>query len=59
MSETEQAEGPDAIISWDPQSNERRTVLRDEIADPTRIIHRPGTQVPVGALFLGSTPRTR
>ncbi|MCR8713930.1 alpha/beta hydrolase family protein [Stenotrophomonas indicatrix] len=57
--QVEQAEGPDVIVSWDPQSNERRTVLRDEIADPTRIIHRPGTQVPVGALFLGSTPRTR
>ncbi|MEX0181942.1 MULTISPECIES: alpha/beta hydrolase family protein [Stenotrophomonas] len=57
--QVEQAEGPDVIVSWDPQSNERRTVLRDEIADPARIIHRPGTQVPVGALFLGSTPRTR
>ncbi|MGO4719193.1 alpha/beta hydrolase family protein [Stenotrophomonas sp. 2MCAF14_2] len=57
--QVEQAEGPDVIVSWDPQNNERRTVLRDEIADPARIIHRPGTQVPVGALFMGTTPRTR
>jgi dipeptidyl aminopeptidase/acylaminoacyl peptidase len=57
--QVELAEGPDVIVSWDPQSNERRTVLRDEIADPARIIHRPGTQVPVGALFMGTTPRTR
>ncbi len=57
--QVEQAEGPDVIVSWNPQSNERRTVLRDEIADPARIIHRPGTQVPVGALFMGTTPRTR
>ncbi|WP_312310155.1 alpha/beta hydrolase family protein [Stenotrophomonas indicatrix] len=57
--QVEQAEGPDVIVSWDPQSNERRTVLRDELADPARIIHRPGTQVPVGALFMGTTPRTR
>ncbi len=57
--QVEQAEGPDVIVSWDPQSNERRTVLRDEIADPARIIHRPGTQVPVGALFMGTNPRTR
>ena len=57
--QVEQAEGPDVIVSWDPLSNERRTVLRDEIADPARIIHRPGTQVPVGALFMGTTPRTR
>ncbi|MEI2260966.1 S9 family peptidase [Stenotrophomonas indicatrix] len=56
--QVEQAEGPDVIVSWDPQSNERRTVLRDELADPARIIHRPGTQVPVGALFMGTTPRT-
>ncbi len=57
--QVEQAEGPDVIVSWDPQNNERRTVLRDEIADPARIIHRPGTQVPVGALFMGTNPRTR
>ena len=54
----EQADGPDAIVSWDPQSNERRTVLRDGSADPARIIRRPGSRVPVGALFLGSAPRT-
>ncbi|WP_204274990.1 hypothetical protein, partial [Enterobacter hormaechei] len=52
--QVEQADGPDAIVSWDPQSNERRTVLRDESADPARIIRRPGSRVPVGALFLGS-----
>ncbi|KAG0772875.1 hypothetical protein G6F22_015366 [Rhizopus arrhizus] len=56
--QVEQAEGPDAIVSWDPQSNERRTVLRDETADPSRIIRRPGSRVPVGALFLGGAPRT-
>lgn len=57
--QTEQAEGPDAIVSWDPQSNERRVVLRDEVVDPHRIIFRPGTRVPVGAEFLGDVPRTR
>lgn len=57
--QTEQAEGPDAIVSWDPQSNERRVVLRDEVVDPHRIIFRPGTRVPVGAEFLGDSPRAR
>ena len=50
--QVEQADGPDAIVSWDPHSNERRTVLRDGTADPARIIRRPGSRVPVGALFL-------
>ncbi|MEG0192246.1 MAG: S9 family peptidase [Stenotrophomonas sp.] len=57
--QVEQAEGPDAIVSWDPQSNERRVVLRDEVVDPHRIIFRPGTRVPVGAEFLGGSPRAR
>lgn len=55
----EQPQGPDAIVSWDPVSGERRTLLRDPVVDPARVIHRPGTVIPVGALFLGDTPRTR
>ena len=56
---SEQASGPDAIVSWDPATETRRQVLRDPNVDPARIIHRPGTAVPVGALYLGDTPRTR
>ena len=55
----EQTQGPDAIVSWNPQTGERATLLRDEVVNPYRIIHRPGTHVPVGALYLGDTPRTR
>ncbi|HDS1579023.1 TPA: S9 family peptidase [Stenotrophomonas maltophilia] len=57
--QVQQAQGPDAIVSWNPQTSERRTVLRDEVVDPYRIIHRPGSREPVGALYLGDTPRTR
>ncbi|MDT3501139.1 alpha/beta hydrolase family protein [Stenotrophomonas maltophilia] len=57
--QAEQAQGPDAIVSWNPQTGERAVVLRDEVVDPYRIIHRPGTHVPVGALYMGDTPRTR
>lgn len=56
---SEQSSGPDAIVSWNPQTRERKTVLRDEVVDPYRIIVRPGTRIPVGALYLGDTPRTR
>jgi dipeptidyl aminopeptidase/acylaminoacyl peptidase len=55
----EQPEGPDAILSWNPQTNERRMLLRDEIVDPGRIIYQPGTRVPVGALYFGDEPRAR
>ncbi|MBH1667075.1 S9 family peptidase [Stenotrophomonas maltophilia] len=57
--QAEQTQGPDAIVSWNPQTGERAVVLRDEVVDPYRIIHRPGTHVPVGALYMGDTPRTR
>lgn len=57
--QAEQAQGPDAIVSWNPQTGERAVVLRDEVVNPYRIIHRPGTHVPVGALYMGDTPRTR
>lgn len=55
----EQANGPDAIVSWDPVTDKRVEVLRDPVVDPARVIFRPGTRIPVGALYLGDTPRTR
>jgi dipeptidyl aminopeptidase/acylaminoacyl peptidase len=57
--QVEQTEGPDAILSWNPQTNERRLLLRDEVVDPGRVIYQPGTQVPVGALYFGDVPRAR
>jgi len=57
--QVEQSSGPDAIVSWNPQTGERREVLRDAVVDPSVIIRRPGTRVPVGALYLGDAPRTR
>ncbi|AWH52686.1 peptidase S9 [Stenotrophomonas sp. ESTM1D_MKCIP4_1] len=57
--QVEQAEGPDAIVAWNPASGERREVLRDTVLDPAQILLRPGTRQPVGALFLGEAPRTR
>lgn len=56
---SEQASGPDAIVAWDPVTGKRTPVLRDAVADPARIIVRPGTDVPVGALYMGDKPRTR
>ena len=55
----EQAEGPDAIVSWNPQTNERHTLLRDDVVDPGRVIYQPGTRIPVGALYYGDVPKAR
>ncbi len=55
----EQAEGPDAIVSWNPQTNERHTLLRDEVVDPGLVIYQPGTRIPVGALYYGEVPKAR
>lgn len=49
-------QGPDAIVAYDTASGERREVLRDEVVDP-EIMYRPGTSVPIGALFTGARPR--
>ncbi|MBA0282175.1 S9 family peptidase [Stenotrophomonas maltophilia] len=56
---SEQPSGPDAIVSWNPATQERKVVLRDEVVDPARLIRSSGSAVPVGALFLGNTPHTR
>lgn len=56
---TEMAQGPDTIVSWNPATGERRPVLRDPVVDVSRVIYKPGTSIPVGALFLGDKARTR
>ena len=56
---SEQDKGPDVIVSWDPATGKRAPLLRDPQVDPSRIIRRPGTSIPVGALYLGDKPRTR
>ncbi|MBT2766300.1 S9 family peptidase [Stenotrophomonas sp. ISL-67] len=55
----EQTDGPDVIVSWNPQTNERHTLLRDDVVDPGLVIYQPGTRVPVGALYYGDVPRAR
>ncbi|WP_269791343.1 prolyl oligopeptidase family serine peptidase [Stenotrophomonas sp. Iso1] len=40
--------GTDKIVSWDPASNERKTLLQDMGADPLTIIQQNGTSIPVG-----------
>ncbi|HCR32188.1 MAG TPA: peptidase S9, partial [Stenotrophomonas sp.] len=57
--QVQQPKGPDAIVSWNPETGERKTLLADDVVDPYHIIFRNGTRVPVGALYLGDTTRSR
>ena len=50
------ARGPDAIVAYDVASGARREVLKDDVVDP-EVLYRPGTSVPIGALFTGAKPR--
>lgn len=54
----EQSTGPDAVVSWNPQTDERRTLLRDAVVDPASIIYQPGSRVPVGVQFVGANARS-
>ena len=56
--ETEQAEGPNAIVAFDIASETRKQLLRDDDVDPSRMIYRNGTMTPVGAFFMDGKPRT-
>lgn len=53
---TTRPRGPDAIVAFDVESGERRELLKDDAVDP-EIVYRPGTSVPIGALFTGAKPR--
>lgn len=58
--QVEQKSGPDAIVSYDSASGERKEVLRDKSSDPTYIIYGFGaTNAPVGAMYLDGRPHTR
>jgi len=56
--QVEQARGPDAIVAMDMATRKRTQVLRDDKADPSRIIYRNNTRVPIGAYFADGHPHS-
>ena len=54
----ERATGPDAIVAYDTRGGGRTDVLRDEERDPV-VLYRPGTSIPVGAMYDGNKPDLR
>lgn len=58
--QVEQKSGPDAIVSYDSVSGERKEVLRDKLSDPTYIIYGFGaSNAPVGAMYFDGRPHAR
>lgn len=58
--QVEQSDGPDAVVAFDTRDEKRRTVLRDEVSDPTDVIRAldAGYRAPVGVVFGMGRPRT-
>lgn len=54
----EQPAGADAIVAYDIGSGRRSEVLRDAELDPS-VLYKPGTAIPVGAMYDGAKPRLR
>jgi dipeptidyl aminopeptidase/acylaminoacyl peptidase len=54
----EHPQGPDSIDAIDLATLQRRELLRDDNVDPFSILYRPGTGVPVGAVYMDGKPRT-
>lgn len=55
--QVEQATGPDAIVAMDMDSGKRTELLRDDDTDPLHAIYRPGTSIPVGAVYMDGKRR--
>ncbi|MEO7251864.1 MAG: S9 family peptidase, partial [Arenimonas sp.] len=53
----EQTTGPDAVVAFDVASGKRSEALRDKEMDPEQILYKPGTSIPVGALYDDGKPR--
>lgn len=56
--QVENSSGPDSIVAWNPLNDERVELLRDDVADPMRIIHRNGTGLAVGAVVMDGRYKT-
>src|SRR5690606_2260883 len=55
---SEQLEGPDAIVAFDPASGERKPLLRDPVVDPSVVLYAVDGSAPVGVMYRGARSRT-
>lgn len=56
--QSEQPDGPDRILAFDPATGERTPLLRDETVDPARVLYAVDGSTPIGAMYRGAGSRT-
>jgi len=56
--ESEQVDGPDVILAYDTATGKETRVLGDKVMSPAMILTKPGTNIPVGAMFVDGKGRT-
>ncbi|MEG3049263.1 MAG: S9 family peptidase [Thermomonas sp.] len=52
-------DGPDALVAWNPATNERKQVLRDATVDPYAILHDRDGRTVLGVQFMSGRVHTR
>jgi dipeptidyl aminopeptidase/acylaminoacyl peptidase len=52
----EEQQGPDSIYEWNPATNERKLVARDDVADPLSLVYDRREVGPVGVVFMDGVP---
>ncbi|MDQ1091369.1 dipeptidyl aminopeptidase/acylaminoacyl peptidase [Xanthomonas sacchari] len=55
--QVEQANGPDAVVSWDPHNDRTTTLIRDDKVDPYRILRDLDGKTPIGVSFMSDRVR--
>ena len=50
--QVERTRGPDAIVSWDPESGREVELLHDEVVDPYHILYDMDGKTPIGASYM-------
>ena len=56
--QSEQEQGPDTIVVFDPVSGERKPVVRDEVVDPSSVLYATDGTSPIGVVYRGASSRT-
>src|SRR3546814_13407873 len=56
--QSEQPDGSDRILAFDPATGERTPLLRDETVDPARVLYAVDGLPPIGAMYRGAGSRT-
>ncbi|MCW0449529.1 alpha/beta hydrolase family protein [Xanthomonas sacchari] len=57
--QVEQAEGPDTVVAWDPQSDRATPLLRDAKVDPYQVLRDLDGRTPIGVSFMSDRVHNR